>query len=156
MTYSELGWSSVFDFVAPGDTCGSAMCRERHRVKNRVGEVQAWGGWGGVQPGRDGVGGVKWYKEASTRGQQEQVQGCQRKWAHAADPRVGRTALRTSVVCDVSPCGSFLSHTRCEGGAASLMSNRGCSLRPCLGGMIRIYLSGCVLPRRFCAISLPQ
>ena len=32
--------------VAPGDTFVEAMCRGRHRVENRVGEVQARGGAG--------------------------------------------------------------------------------------------------------------
>ena len=40
--------------VAPGDTCVRSMRRRRHRVENRVGEVQARGGgrgevgWGGA------------------------------------------------------------------------------------------------------------
>ena len=32
--------------VARGDTCVSAMCRGRHRIEKRVGEVQARGGAG--------------------------------------------------------------------------------------------------------------
>ena len=40
----------LIDCVAPGDTCVLALCRGRHRVQNRVGEVQARDGvgWGGV------------------------------------------------------------------------------------------------------------
>ena len=38
--------------VAPGGTCVSAMCRGRHRVENRVGEVQARGGAGRGGAGR--------------------------------------------------------------------------------------------------------